>query len=273
MTGVEEDIRRFLAEDIGPGDITSDVLLGDQAGVAWIEAREEGILAGLGEAAATFRLLGCRVEALRAEGELVRPGDRVLEVRGSAKAILAGERLALNLLMRMGGIASATRRLLERAREANPRIRVAATRKTAPGLRTFDKRAVEVGGGEAHRYGLYDAILIKDNHLRFVPLEDAVRRAAATGRNVEVEVESPEAALRAAEAGAHVVLLDNLTAEEAGRAWGLLRSRFPGVLIEVSGGIDEDNGPTYASYADILSSGALTHSVRALDFALEAKPG
>ncbi|RLI07365.1 carboxylating nicotinate-nucleotide diphosphorylase, partial [Candidatus Bathyarchaeota archaeon] len=209
------------------------------------------------------------------EGSRVRPGDVVMRVRGPARALLAAERTALNFLMRMSGIATATHAMVEEARKANPEVRVAATRKTAPGLRAFDKRAVEVGGGDTHRLRLDDCILIKNNHLALVgDVGEAVRKAremASFTKKVEVEVRSPEEAVEAARAGADIIMLDNMTVEEVREALRRLeeeglRSR---VLVEASGRIGLEEAADYAGAGvDIISSGFLTHSARALDFAM-----
>jgi len=228
------------------------------------------------EARLAFELLGAHVVEARADGSPVRPGDVVMRVRGPARSLLAAERTALNFLMRMSGIATATAELLARAREANPCVRLAATRKTAPGLRHFDKKAVELGGGDTHRLRLDDCVLIKDNHLAVVgDVAEAVRRAreaVSFTRKIEVEVSSPEEALEAARAGADIVMLDNFTVEEVRRALKLLEEEGlrEKVLVEASGRIGPDNIADYAGTGvDIISCGYITHSARALDFSME----
>jgi len=273
---VEDKVREALAEDIGMGDLTSELVVPEGAwAVAEVVAKEGGILAGVREARAAFELLGARILEAMEDGSPVRPGDVVMRVEGPARALLAAERTALNFLMRMSGIATATAELLRRAREANPRVRVAATRKTAPGLRYFDKRAVELGGGDTHRLRLDDCVLIKDNHIAVVgSVAEAVRRAreaVSFTKKVEVEVERPEEALEAAKAGADIIMLDNFTVEEVEKALRLLeeaglRDR---VLVEVSGRIRPENVADYArAGVDIISSGYITHSARALDFSM-----
>ncbi|RLI11032.1 carboxylating nicotinate-nucleotide diphosphorylase [Candidatus Bathyarchaeota archaeon] len=258
------------------GDLTSELVVPEGAwAVAEVVAKEGGILAGVREARAAFELLGARILEAMEDGSPVRPGDVVMRVEGPARALLAAERTALNFLMRMSGIATATAELLRRAREANPRVRVAATRKTAPGLRYFDKRAVELGGGDTHRLRLDDCVLIKDNHIAVVgSVAEAVRRAreaVSFTKKVEVEVERPEEALEAAKAGADIIMLDNFTVEEVEKALRLLeeaglRDR---VLVEVSGRIRPENVADYArAGVDIISSGYITHSARALDFSM-----
>jgi len=276
----EEKIREFLREDIGYGDITSAALLEDglQARAA-ILFREDGVAAGLEEAAAVFALLGCTVKLLGEDGGRVGSGSVVMEVWGPADAILAGERTALNLLGRMSGIATAVAAAVSKAYPANPNIRIAATRKTTPGLRDLDKRAVELGGGDTHRLRLDDCVLIKDNHLRLgLSVGEAVARArqrASFTKKVEVEVVSLEQVLEAAEAGADIIMFDNMTPSEIRRCINALSERGlrEGRLLEASGGITLENVEEYAATGvDILSMGCLTHSVRSLNVKLELQP-
>jgi nicotinate-nucleotide pyrophosphorylase (carboxylating) len=235
--------------------------------------KERAVVAGLREAARLFRLAGASARPRVREGAWVPAGTPVLEVRGATRAILAAERTALNLLQRMSGIATETRRCADLARRANPGTRVAATRKTAPGLRPFDKRAVRLGGGWPHRAGLHDAILVKDNHIAAAgSLEAALRRALRARKPVEVEVSSAAEALRAARLGARTVMLDNVPPAEVARADRLLRgARLRKRLsVEASGGVTRSNLAAYArAGADTVSMGALTHSVRAVDLSLD----
>jgi nicotinate-nucleotide pyrophosphorylase (carboxylating) len=232
------------------------------------------VVAGVEEASALFSHFGIAVTPGLSDGEACPAGSLVMALEGDAGTILLVERTALNLLSRMSGIATATRALVERAARVNPPVRIAATRKTCPGMRALDKKAVVLGGGEAHRATLSEAILIKDNHLKLVPLEEAVRRARAaapTGR-VEVEVTSVDEAVRAAKAGAGVIMFDNMDPGEIGEAIRELGKRGlrAQVLLEASGGIGEENLEEYASLGlDRISVGALTHSARALDLSLE----
>ncbi len=273
---VERKVREALEEDLGFGDITSQLVVPEDAtAVAEVVAKEAGVLAGVEEARLAFELLGARVIHAMPDGARVRPGDVVLRAEGPARALLAAERTALNFLMRMSGIATATAQLVERARQVNPRVRVAATRKTAPGLRLFDKKAVELGGGDTHRLRLDDCVLIKDNHIAIVgSVAEAVRRARETvsfTKKVEVEVSRPEEALEAARAGADIIMLDNFTVKDIRRALRMLEEAGlrKSVLVEASGGIRPDNVADYAATGvDIISSGYLTHSARALDFSM-----
>ena len=262
----------YLHEDIGSGDVTTDLLVPpDSRGVGRIVAKESCVLAGVQEAADVFAELGATPEKPTDEGVAVAEGDVVLIVRGPTKALLTGERLALNFLMRMSGIATVTNDLLVRCRKANADVRIAATRKTTPGFREFEKRAVMIGGGDPHRFGLDDAILIKDNHIAVAGgVREALRSAkrASFTKKVEIEVETEEDAVAAAEEGADIVMLDNFDPEHARNVAEGLRRRRPDIVIEVSGGIRPDNVERYAAFADIISLGWLTHSVKSIDFSM-----
>ncbi len=272
-----DQIRGFLMEDIGYGDITSSALIPEeQQARARLFFREPGVAAGIREAATVFRLLGCTAETHVQDGTEVKPGETLLEVEGPARALLAGERTALNLVGRMAGIATTASRLQARASEINPKVRIAATRKTVPGLRDFDKRAVELGGADTHRYGLDDCVLIKDNHLALMPsIAEAVRRAregVSFTKKIEVEVESREEAEEAAKAGADIIMLDNMPPAEIRECLAYLAERGlrEGVIYEASGGITPENMEGYAATdVNVISMGWLTHSVRSLNVKLE----
>lgn len=274
--GVEK-IREFLREDIGHGDITSSSLIEvDQRAKARLFYREAGIAAGLEEAAMVFEILGCDVVSHACDGESVNPGDTLMEIEGPARAILSGERTALNIVGRMAGIATAVAEAQRIASEASPSVRVAATRKTLPGLRELDKKAVSLGGGDTHRLRLDDCVLIKDNHLELVPsITDAVRRAkehVSFTKKIEVEVRTLAEAAEAAEAGADIVMFDNMSPGEIRICLGALKGRglHEGRLFEASGGITHENLADYAgSGVDIVSMGSLTHSVRSLNVKIE----
>jgi nicotinate-nucleotide pyrophosphorylase (carboxylating) len=275
---VRRAVRAALDEDIGPGDLTSRLVI--EPGVRArgdIVAREPLVVAGMSVAREAFLQVDesldfrprCDEAALRERGEFVAT------VEGTARSILAAERTALNFLQRMCGIAAATRRAVGLLRGA--RVQISATRKTAPGLRALDKYAVEIGGGTAHRQGLFDAVLIKDNHWRLAggverSIERARREMARDGRHLPIEIETGtldevEGALRA---GAEAILLDNMDRATLERAVSLARDR---AFLEVSGGIrDEDITALAALGVDRISLGSLTHSVRAADLALELRP-
>lgn len=267
------DLQWYLNEDVGRGDITTDLLLGaeDPEVRAVVMANEACVVAGLDEAEELFRSARAQVFRKVLDGEEISRGTQVMTLQGGAKGILSTERVALNFIMQMSGIATETWRLVRRCRRINPRVRIAATRKTTPGFRYYEKKAVAIGGGATHRFRLDDMVLIKDNHLRIFPsVSEAVRKARGSGYpgKIEIEVTSVEMAREAAEAGADIVLLDNLGPEEAARAYRAIKGIRRETEVEVSGGINARNILRYASCADIISLGVLTHSARAADFSL-----
>jgi len=273
---VEEKLKQILAEDVGQGDVTSEAVV--PAGLtadAEVISKEAGVAAGIEETVIFTESLGLSVKAEVADGNEVRSGTVILRISGNARTILSAERTLLNLLSRMSGIATATRRLTEKLRKANLTAKVAATRKTAPGLLYFDKKAVVVGGGDPHRLRLDDMILLKDNHVAIAgSVENAVKKAKAvsSSKKIEAEVTSTADAVKAAEAGADIVMLDNFSPKQVREAVASLKKAgfFGKVLLEVSGGITEQNLLEYASaQVDVISMGALTHSVKALDISLE----
>lgn len=265
-------ITEFLSEDEGFGDITSEALIGEEIGKARIRVNEPCVLAGLEEASEVFVTLGLEVDVKAKDGEQATAGTEVMLIEGRLKSILLGERLALNFLMRMSGIATAANEVSQAVRKNNGKARVAATRKTTPGFRYYEKKAVSLGGGDPHRYRLDDAILIKDNHLKVVgSVAEAVIRAKRVSftKKVEVEVESLSDATVAAESGADIILLDNMTPEEVRECSRAIRNVDPHIVVEASGGITPENAPLYAESADIISLGWLTHSVKAIQFSLD----
>jgi len=270
-------IKEFLDEDIGYGDITSSTLIPeDQMAKAKLYFKEPGVASGLVEAAIVFEVLGCEVNAHSKDGEEVEERQVLLTVNGPAWALLMGERLALNIVGRMAGIATQTTKVVSAVKEKNIKTMVAATRKTLPGLREFDKRAVEHGGGDPHRFRLDDCVLIKDNHLELVPsITEAVKRARdgiSFTKMVEIEVRSLAGAEEAARAGADIIMLDNIAPPMIEEWLGELEKKGlrEGFIYEASGGITFDNAAAYAAAGvDIISLGALTHSVRSLDVKFE----
>jgi nicotinate-nucleotide pyrophosphorylase (carboxylating) len=276
MTELDE-LLRFIAEDAPAGDVTSDAIIPDVGCAAIIRAEQDGILAGIHEASLLFAHFGVSVTGGKKDGDTVKRDEIVLSVTGRAKQVLLVERTALNILGRMSGIATRTAAMAAIVHAANPACRVAGTRKTAPGFRRFDKRAVQIGGGDPHRMNLSDGILIKDNHLSLVPLGDALRAARehSAYKKIEVEVESPADAVRAARAGADILLFDNMTPGTVRETVSLLNSNGlrDRVVVEVSGGIDEQSLPDYAACGiDVISMGALTHTVRNFSLSLEIQP-
>jgi nicotinate-nucleotide pyrophosphorylase (carboxylating) len=273
---LEEKLKQILAEDIGQGDVTAQAIIPPNLIVkAIVLAKEEGIAAGIEEATVLAEYLGLKVKAKVAEGEKIKNKQVLIEISGDAQTILSSERTLLNLLSRMSGIATATRRLTEKLEKAGVKARVAATRKSAPGLLYFDKKAVIIGNGDPHRLHLDDMILIKDNHLAILGnVEDAVKKAKVNGsfaKKIEVEVTIAEDALKAAKAGADIVMLDNFSPKQAKEASEMLvKAGFEKVMLEVSGGITSETLLKYAAaHVDIISLGELTHSVKALDISLE----
>lgn len=262
----------YLQEDLGGGDATSDPLFPpSHRGAARMVARERALMAGGPYAVEVFGRLGATATPLVKDGAWAEAGQAVVQVQGPTRAILAGERLALNLVARMSGIASQTRSLMEELARACSAATVAGTRKTTPGFRAFEKEAIAVGGGDPHRLGLFDAVLLKDNHLAAAgSVAEAVRKAKAAnpGKPVECEVESLDDALAAAGAGADWILIDNQT-PETGKAWAeTLWKEQPGVKVEASGGITPANLVSYG-WADRISLGWLTQKSHAKDFALD----
>lgn len=269
------DVEYFIKEDIESADITSEALFTDETAKGQIFAKEDCVVAGLSETKEIFSHFGLNVHSDFLDGNKVLKGDIILKVEGRAKDILAGERLALNFLARMSGIATETKKLVDLCGKINPNVKVAATRKTTPGFRVFEKRAVELGGGFPHRMRLDDAFLIKDNHLKLVPsIEEAVTRAknskfAEDGKKIEIEVENIEDALKAAEAEADIIMLDNMTPDQVKEAYQKIKEINNEILVEISGGITPQNIQNYAEFADRISLGYLTHSISACDFSLE----
>jgi nicotinate-nucleotide pyrophosphorylase (carboxylating) len=274
---LEEKLKQLLAEDVGQGDVTTAAVV--PAGLtaeAAVVAKEAGIAAGIEETVILAESLGLSVKAEVADGEKIRNRQIIMKISGNAQTILSAERTMLNLLSRMSGIATATRRLAEKLSKANSTAKIAATRKTAPGLLYFDKKAMLIGGGDPHRLHLDDMILVKDNHIAIAgSVESAVKRAkqnASFSKKIEVEVTSVTDALKAAEAGADIIMLDNFSPKQIKEAVEALKKAgfFGKILVEVSGGITEQNLLEYAStQVNIISMGALTHSVQALDVSLE----
>jgi nicotinate-nucleotide pyrophosphorylase (carboxylating) len=274
---LEKKLTRLLTDDIGQGDVTTAALI--PAGLtveAEVIAKEAGTAAGIEETTILAESLGLSVRSLVADGEQVKKGRVLMKISGDARTILSAERTLLNLLSRMSGIATATRRLSEKLEKAHVKTRIAATRKTAPGMVYFDKKAVLIGGGDPHRLHLDDMVLIKDNHLAVAgSVEIAVKTAKQTAsfsKKIEVEVTRAADALKAAKAGADVVMLDNFSPQQIRETVESLRKAgfFGKILLEASGGITEENLVEYAqTQVDIISLGELTHSVRTLDMSLE----
>lgn len=274
---LEEKIRKFLEEDVGQGDITTALAVSSGTIVeAEVVAKEAGVIAGIEEALTFLESLKLQAEALVTDGARIEEKTTIMKIVGDARTLLSTERTLLNLLTRMSGIATATNRLIKKVRGAGYKTRIACTRKVAPGLLYFDKRAVMLGGGDTHRLHMDDLVLIKDNHLAIIGnVADAVkkvRNAVSFSKKIEVEVTDVKEALVAAKAGADIVMFDNFSPQQVKEAVALLeREGFRSkVLIEVSGRITERNILEYAATGvDVLSLGELTDSVKALDMSLE----
>jgi nicotinate-nucleotide pyrophosphorylase (carboxylating) len=274
---LEDKLRSMLAEDIGEGDITTGLIVPAGAiAEAEVRCKEPGVAAGIEEAAVLLESLGLKVQASLKDGDEIAANQVMMKISGDARTILSMERTLLNLLSRMCGIATATRQLVKKIQKAELRTKVACTRKTAPGLLYFDKKAVLVGGGDTHRLHLDDMILVKDNHIAMAgSLQVAVRRAkerASFSKKIEVEVSSATEALRAAQSGANIIMLDNFSPQQITKAIALLKKRkvYGKILLEASGGITKENVVVFASTGvDIVSLGEITNSSEALDISLE----
>lgn len=272
VAGLDRLIDMALEEDLGPGDITTESIVPETLWArAEFIAREEGVVAGLPVAGRVFKRLDLETEfrAEVTEGSAVKAGAVLAVVAGRARTILTGERVALNFVRHLSGIATRTRRLV--AAVEGLRAVVLDTRKTTPGLRALEKYAVRAGGGRNHRFGLFDGILIKDNHIRAAGgIKEAVARARARAPHtlkVEVEVQSLDEVEEALAAGADIIMLDNMPVAAMREAVRRIGGR---ALVEASGGITEENiREVAATGVDFISVGALTHSARALDISLE----
>ncbi len=259
-------------EDIGTGDVTTESIFPDDAVCkAVIKSKEDGILAGLPIAKAVFEKLGTLSEwnEIKKDGENISSGDILVRIEGSPKQILSGERLALNILQRLSGIATLTSRYIKTVEGLD--VKIADTRKTVPGFRTLSKYAVEVGGGHNHRMGLYDGVLIKDNHIKQAGgIKNAVEKIKKmVGRKFKIEVETSDIMQvnNALKAGADIIMLDNMSDEMMKEAVEIIGNK---ALIEASGGINLERVRQIAEIGvDIISIGALTHSASALDLSLD----
>jgi nicotinate-nucleotide pyrophosphorylase (carboxylating) len=277
IEAVREVVRRALQEDVLPlGDLSAALLPPSASGRFAFVARDPGVVAGRLCALEAFASTEQAIEVdwIRPDGSPVAPGERIATVEGPLASILTAERTALNFLCRLSGVATLARSFVEVTSAANPTTRVLDTRKTTPGLRAVEKAAVRAGGAFNHRGNLSEAVMIKDNHLAGVRVAEAVAAARGLwpGRMVEVECEDLTQVEEAVESGASVVMLDNMTAQEAGEAVKLVADRgLTGrVLVEVSGRVTMEMAPEYArAGVDLISVGAITHSAPALDIGLD----
>ena len=271
-TNIKKELSRFIVEDVQSGDVTS-VLLPKNKIKAKIVSRENGVLAGVKFAGDIFRLKGCSVKIIKKDGVKVKPNQIILQVSGNARIILSCERTALNLISRMSGIATHTNLLVSKIRKINKKTKLYSTRKTAPGLRFFDKEAVEIGGGHKHRMSLNEMVMIKDNHLLVSnSMKDIIKNARKRHKNVEVEVESQRDAILAASSGATIIMLDNFSPGQIKKTITALQKKKlrNKVKLEASGGINSKNIAAFAKTGvDMISVGSITNSVKGLDLTLE----
>ena len=265
----KKQLKQFLAEDIGSGDITSTLLRKTKIR-ARIISREDATISGAAYAKEIFKLKGCKVKIEKKDGSKIKPKQTLMTITGDAASILTCERTALNLLTRMSGIATQTNALVKKI---PTKTKLYATRKTAPGLRYFDKEAVETGGGKKHRLRLDEMVMIKDNHIAIEQsLQSLIKKAKEKHRKFEVEVENISDAILAARQGATIIMLDNFTPSQIKEAISELKrlKLRKKVLLEASGGINSKNIEKFGKTGvDIISVGSITNSVKGIDMSLE----
>lgn len=275
---LRESLIRFLREDIGQGDITSEYIVDEDSkcSSSIICKSEVAVIAGLEEARAIFDICNCKSNALVKDGDIVKNGRKVMKIEGNTRSILKAERTALNLIMRMSGIATDTKKFVDIVRTVSNDIKITGTRKTAPGLRFFDKKSIVLGGGYAHRNSLDEMILIKDNHHA---VTSSIRRSILkaklkAGKNImiECEVSDTKSSVEAIKSGADIIMLDNFSPQEAQKTISYLKRSGlrEKILVEISGGVNISNIKDYATaLPDMISVGSLTHSSQSIDFSME----
>ncbi len=265
----KKQLSQFLAEDIGKGDITSQLLSKKKITVKII-SRENAVVAGTKYAKEIFAIKGCKAKIISKDGTKIKPNQKIIEITGNADKILTCERTALNILTRMSGIATQTNELVKKIPK---KTKLYATRKTAPGLRYFDKEAVKIGGGQKHRLRLDEMVMIKDNHIAVEQsLLSLIDKTKKKYRKFEVEVENTDDAVLAAEKGATIIMLDNFSPIQIIKTIKVLKNKKlrNKVLLEASGGINSKNISKYGKTGvDIISIGSITNSVKGIDFSLE----
>jgi len=265
----KKQLSQFLSEDIGKGDITSNLLPKKVISVKII-SRENAIVAGTIYAKEIFRLKKCNSKILKKDGSRIKPNQTIMTITGNAGSILTCERTALNLLTRMSGIATQTNELVKKIPN---KTKLYATRKTAPGLRYFDKEAVKIGGGEKHRLTLDEMVMIKDNHIAIGDsLLSLIKKTKKKYKKFEVEVENTSDAILAAKEGATIIMLDNFTPTQIKKTIQTLKNKKlrNKVMLEASGGINSKNISKYGqTEVDIISVGSITNSVKGIDMSLE----
>lgn len=270
LKAVEKIVTLSLKEDIGKGDITTNLIVNDKLKcLAIIKSKDTGVLAGNPIAELVFKRLDPRIKYIqrKKDGDTINPNDIIAEVRGSVRIVLTGERLSLNFLQRLSGIATLSQKFVNKTKGFD--VKIIDTRKTTPGLRILEKYAVTVGGCYNHRFGLFDGILIKDNHIQIAGnIEKAVLKVRAKHKNKEIEVETSNInqVREALKSGANIIMLDNMTPDKIKKAVKIIDSK---AMTEASGGINLDNIGEYAKTGvDYISVGVLTHSAKSLDIGL-----
>ncbi len=266
--GIQQLVKLALEEDIGSGDITTDAVIpADMRAHAVLFAKEDCVICGLDVAKLVFLQLDKEAEFKKTveDGDAVKSGQVLAAVTGNARTLLGGERTALNFMQRLSGIATKTREYAEKIKDYD--VKLLDTRKTTPCMRVLEKYAVRTGGGGNHRFGLYDAVLIKDNHIKLTGLENAVAKAKKTGKKVEVEACTLNEVKSAVKAGSDIIMLDNMSIDDIERAIKIIDKK---AVIEVSGGV---NGKDIVKIArlgvDWISVGRLTHSVRSVEIGMD----
>lgn len=263
---IEKKLKDYLVEDCNFSDISSLCITEDAEVSAKIKAKSKGYISGLEELKILYDILNIETKFFKKDGEKIKKGDIVVELIGNARNILLGERVGLNLLTHMSAITTTTRKIVNIIKSSNKDVKIACTRKTLPGLRIFEKKAVTLGGGDPHRFSLDDMILLKDTHLKYyngdvAKMLKVVKAHASFSKKIEIEVEKPQDALIAAKNGADIIMLDNMSPDQVEDVIKLLKENDlrNNVLIEISGGINEDNIVDYLIAApDIVSSSELT---------------
>lgn len=275
---LRESLIRFLREDVGQGDLTSEYVVDkDLKSSSFIICKSElAVVAGLEEAQIIFDMCKCDSKVQVKDGDVVKNGCKVMTIKGRTRSILKAERTALNLIMRMSGIATDAKKFVDIVRTVSKDIRITGTRKTAPGLRFFDKKSIELGGGYSHRNTLDEMILIKDNHLAVTnSIREAISMARQkVGKNImiECEVSDTKSSVEAIKSGADIIMLDNFSPQQAQETISYLK-KFDlrkKILVEISGGVNLSNIKEYAyALPDMISVGSLTHSSKSVDFSME----
>ena len=268
-----KELESFIEEDLGYDDV-SCTIVPDRPAEAVIFTKEDCVVAGIKEAGSIFCYLGIEAETTIKDGDRLKEGDIIFGLKGGTVSILRAERLILNFLGHLSGIATLTRACMDIVRKHSETTRVACTRKTTPGIRKFEKLAVAAGGGDPHRFNLSDSVMIKDNHVKLMGIEAAIEAAKKTGftRKIEVEVESADDAVLAAKLGADIIMLDNMQPEAVRETLEILKEKGlrDSVIVEASGGISQANLEGYAKTGvDVISMGSLIHKSRWIDISLE----